>query len=75
MKKKNKAAQELVRRRWAKTSKAERSAHMRMMRAAGGGRPRATERCYCGATSLASAQTRGFDCCKRAGAYPEGAQP
>ena len=57
--------------RWAEVSKKERSRLMKAARRApGSGKPRAKQRCFCGANALTRAFARAFDCCKRAGMYP-----
>ena len=71
LKKKDPAASALAKRRWKKTTKKQRKQTMRDVRSHGGGMPRSAERCYCGATSLHTAKVRKFDCCKRAGKFPE----
>lgn len=65
------AARRRGRLRWKGISKAERSRQMKAARASGGGMPRSKgPRCWCGKYTLHSAQSRRFDCCKRAGVYP-----
>lgn len=57
--------------RWANVGERSRSRQMKKIRANGGGRPRGAQRCFCEANTLRSAALRAFDCCKRAGLYPQ----
>jgi hypothetical protein len=64
------AASLLARAQWEAYTAEERSAIMRATQNGSGGRPRATERCWCGRYARSTAELRRFDCCKRAGVYP-----
>lgn len=65
------AAQRRGELRWKGISSAERSREMKALRAKGGGNPRSTApRCFCGKYTVHTAESRHFDCCKRAGVYP-----
>lgn len=74
------AASLLGKLRWKGKSKTERATFMKQVRAQrsnapggrNGGRPRMSDRCYCGQNSRTRAEARRFDCCKRAGQYPTG---
>jgi hypothetical protein len=67
-------ARAMARARWAKTSTAERKAILADVRSHGAGRKRSPDRCYCGERTWHSGTLRGFDCCKRAGKFPQGEQ-
>ena len=73
--KKNKAAQELVKKRWAKTTQAERSAALQEISRAGwddpvirakrlenAGRPMSDDRCPCGVMTRERAKKRNHKC-------------
>ena len=65
----------MSKKRWKKMTKTARSefmsaASLKVKNRYKGGRPRSTERCYCGMRSLHSATLRAFDCCKKAGVFP-----
>jgi hypothetical protein len=59
---KDPAAQALGRKRWKGTTKAERSEFGRRAATQGGGRPRSTDRCPCGALTRARAAKRNHRC-------------
>lgn len=68
------AASAMSKAHWEKVSADDRSAILKAVRAHGGGRQRSEDRCYCGQRSRHSAELRRFDCCKRAGKFPEDAK-
>jgi hypothetical protein len=60
------AARLMAEARWKGVTSEERS---QLMSAAGkkGGRPTSSRRCFCGATTMWTAASRNFDCCRKAG--------
>lgn len=60
-------ARAMARARWAKVPPEERH---RLMTKWGklGGRPKSERRCFCGKVTMERALSRGFDCCRQAGA-------
>lgn len=75
------AASYLGKLRWKDKSAEERTAFMKSVRAKrsnapGGrsspGRPRSTDRCYCGECTWTRAKARAFGCCKKKGLFPTG---
>lgn len=75
------AASFLGKLRWKNVPGEERTAFMKQVRAKrsnapGGrsspGRPRSTDRCYCGELTWTRAVARAFGCCKKKGLFPTG---
>ena len=64
---KDKAAQEMARKRWKGTTAEERSEAMKLVAARGAGRPRSKIRCPCGQNTLHTAEIHKFKCCRKAG--------
>ena len=61
-KKKDSAAQAMARKRWQKTTAAERTAFAKFVASHGAGRPRSTDRCPCGLLTRATARKRNHRC-------------